>query len=405
MPSPQQTPWSTMMAQQAQGLGPRTTMNASTPEEQMMSQMPEEALAQTQQEVGAGIADGALDPEQLADVVKKGKEALARKRAIQSQGPMSQTAVPREQLNQDLVNQAQNQYADSFLEQKQGIRQLEENLNQMRQAPKGGLDYSPMVAFAKMHDPSLDTNSMIHAASSLKPETAEMQAERLFKLQNMLIGHKDDLTKRQLENLKERIAAAKVDKVDPLDREMKLSRIRANNAAAGMKAEGKILPETSIQKISDFDASLKELEDMSGNLDRYKSSMGPVTGRLNALNPFDTPAQSFQADIDRARQVIGKAVEGGVLRKEDEEKYQKMLPVLKDTPEVAKYKMQQFNNKMSVQRNSYVKNLKDGGYNTKGIGAVKQAPSANEPQEAPNSVDLNSMSDEELQKYIDGNGG
>ena len=35
-------------------------------------------------------------------------------------------------------------------------------------------------------------------------------------------------------------------------------------------------------------------------------------------------ARQAQADIDRVRQRVGKALEGGVLRKEDEEKYKKI---------------------------------------------------------------------------------
>ena len=47
---------------------------------------------------------------------------------------------------------------------------------------------------------------------------------------------------------------------------------------------------------------------------------------------------SLQADVDRARQTVGKALGGGVLRKEDEDKYKKILATLNDTPETAVYK-------------------------------------------------------------------
>ena len=43
--------------------------------------------------------------------------------------------------------------------------------------------------------------------------------------------------------------------------------------------------------------------------------------------------------VDTARQVVGKALEGGVLRKEDEDKYKKILPTMQDAPEVAASKL------------------------------------------------------------------
>jgi len=46
-----------------------------------------------------------------------------------------------------------------------------------------------------------------------------------------------------------------------------------------------------------------------------------------------------QADIDRVKQTVGKALEGGVLRKEDEDKYKKILATITDTPETALYKI------------------------------------------------------------------
>jgi hypothetical protein len=45
------------------------------------------------------------------------------------------------------------------------------------------------------------------------------------------------------------------------------------------------------------------------------------------------------AEMDKVRQEVGKALEGGVLRKEDEEKYKKILPTLEDEPTTAKRKV------------------------------------------------------------------
>lgn len=389
---PQQVPWSAWMTQQAQSLAPRTEIEVPSVED---------IPSLTQEQIDAGVMSGQLDPLQTVRLVEKSPETEKRIESIKARGPMSQVPVPYELRMKDLMQQAQDQTNEALMTQKQGITQLEENINQIRKEPKGGIDYTPFISFAKMHDPSLDTQSAMAAATSLKPESPEQKAERLLKLQSMLATHKEAFTKAQLDNLKERIQAAKNEKVDPLEIELKMSRVRANNALAGIKADGKLLPEISVQKISDFDSSLKELRDMEGNISSYASAMGPVRGRLGAVNPYNIKAQEFQADLDRARQVIGKAVEGGVLRKEDEEKYKKMLPSLSDTPETALYKMQQFNNKMSEQRNNYLGNMKKAGFNTKTISPVQKAPSAKEIRQSDSPAkDLNSMTNEELEMHI-----
>lgn len=66
---------------------------------------------------------------------------------------------------------------------------------------------------------------------------------------------------------------------------------------------------------------------------------GPLKG-LMGLNPYAIEQQDLQAEIDLARQIIGKFLEGGVLRKEDEEKYKKILPTMYDTQEVAQRKLE-----------------------------------------------------------------
>ena len=49
--------------------------------------------------------------------------------------------------------------------------------------------------------------------------------------------------------------------------------------------------------------------------------------------------ERLKAEIDEVRQRVGKALEGGVLRKEDEIKYKVILATLGNDPDVALYKM------------------------------------------------------------------
>jgi hypothetical protein len=103
-------------------------------------------------------------------------------------------------------------------------------------------------------------------------------------------------------------------------------------------AVNKPLSDTAVKEITQTKSALASLNVLEQKIKDNLQYVGPITG-LQALNPF-SPARKVQADVDRVRQTVGKALEGGVLRKEDEEKYKKILATLTDTPETAIYKIQ-----------------------------------------------------------------
>jgi hypothetical protein len=107
---------------------------------------------------------------------------------------------------------------------------------------------------------------------------------------------------------------------------------------ANANPTAKPLNSTAAGVVSDLQngiANIQQLGEQIGTSDVN----GPLKGFLRSKNPFDTNAQSLQANIARVKQVIGKALEGGVLRKEDEVKYQKILPTLNDTDATAQAKI------------------------------------------------------------------
>jgi predicted NAD/FAD-dependent oxidoreductase len=93
-------------------------------------------------------------------------------------------------------------------------------------------------------------------------------------------------------------------------------------------------------QVTDIKSSLNLMGGLGSVIDQYKSVLGPITGRARGINPYDVTAQDFQARMTAVAQVVGKAMEGGVLRKEDTIKYRKILPQITDTPAVAKAKIQ-----------------------------------------------------------------
>ena len=99
----------------------------------------------------------------------------------------------------------------------------------------------------------------------------------------------------------------------------------------------KTLSDTAITQISQTQKALDDLANLKSIVSSNTDKLGPIKG-LAALNPWSS-SRKLQADVDRIRQTVGKALEGGVLRKEDEEKYKKILATLTDTPSTAIYKI------------------------------------------------------------------
>jgi len=95
-----------------------------------------------------------------------------------------------------------------------------------------------------------------------------------------------------------------------------------------------------------------------------ENAFGPVSGFFGSANPYNTNAQTIDAEMRRASQTIGKYMEGGVLRKEDEEKYRKMLPQLTDTPAVAKNKLDGVKDLLSGKIKSYINDYTSAGFDT-----------------------------------------
>jgi|CXWL01.1.fsa_nt_gi hypothetical protein len=91
----------------------------------------------------------------------------------------------------------------------------------------------------------------------------------------------------------------------------------------------------------------------------------PILGKVHEINPYDVKGQEIDAELRRARQTIGSYLEGGVLRKEDEIKYETMLPKLSDKPEVAKEKLKGIKQLIENKKREYINSYEDAGFNVK----------------------------------------
>lgn len=336
-------------------------------------------------------------------------DALTEADLLRAQGiEVPQNQMPINQTYQQFVPNAkdlkglglQEQYAQqqqqAMLEQQAAADQYQQYINNLKQQPVQ-TDLSPLAALADAW--GVDKSNF--AQSYKRPMSQAEKNAQIVELQGKLAAQRSKITEDRNAGLKAAIEAFKASKEQPLKDEELRSKIAANYALAGVKKQGKMLPEVSVQKLSDFEAGLSELSSVKQNLEQNADVFGPVKGRMGAMNPLDVKAQSVQADINRARQVIGKAVEGGVLRKEDEVKYEKMLPVLSDEPSVAVHKMRQFEAKLSQDHNRYLQNMERAGYNPQGMAQVQSkgpmgAASGGKQQPMPST-----LSEEKMKRLLE----
>lgn len=176
--------------------------------------------------------------------------------------------------------------------------------------------------------------------------------------------------------------------------------------AYGMKPgstreQGRAVTSTDAGTLAELQSSLDDLSVMKDELlgpagpdgKRTPTGAGTATGtaaRLGAMVPdaitewwgVGSNAKQKQALIDRVRQVIGKALEGGVLRKEDEEKYKKILPVIQDPPEIVSTKLNNLEKAISAKSDRLLEALEDANYDVtkyRGRRGTPQAPPAEPP--------------------------
>lgn len=227
-------------------------------------------------------------------------------------------------------------------QQKQGIAQTQQAYEAAINAPQK----TDLSALASLSDAWTGSK---FAQTYEKPQTQQEQALLKAKLADMLQSQRQGLSDKNIEFLKGRLVS--MDKAGGM---YSYAPSRANMVRP--------LPEVSVQKITEGENAIALAEGLIPLIEEKKNLMGPTTG-LGSLFPYSADQKMLVSNFDTARQVIGKLVEGGVLRKEDEAKYAKMLPVITDLPDVAKHKAAQFTEKLRKDVSRYQENLARFGYN------------------------------------------
>lgn len=136
---------------------------------------------------------------------------------------------------------------------------------------------------------------------------------------------------------------------------------------ASTREQGRPVTSGDAGRLAELDTSLSDLDVLAKTLGTTgaASKVGAsMPNWVTEATGWGADAKSRQGTIDRVKQVIGKALEGGVLRKEDEIKYEKILPTIGDPPAVAKTKLEGLAVALKKRKQTTMDALADAGYDT-----------------------------------------
>ena len=194
---------------------------------------------------------------------------------------------------------------------------------------------------------------------------AEMQANIAAKYANINNQADDNALRREEIGLRnEMLSQSLQDKADKRAKAALGERLPASEAR--VLGDGKTIPEL-------FDTT-------DAYLDKTRNMGGPIKGRLQTLNPYDTEAQTFNAHLKNLNQLAGKFQEGGVLRAEDTEKYKQMLPQLTDTADLRKAKLREARNFLELKYNNYLDSYQKAGYDVSKYEKLGQRAKQDRPK-------------------------
>jgi hypothetical protein len=134
----------------------------------------------------------------------------------------------------------------------------------------------------------------------------------------------------------------------------------------GPEVEKKELPATQVVMLEDAKFLPDTLGDLQKMIESGQGTFDPLLGPIDTVNPFawyDSDKQVMAAKLRTTAQLVGKYMEGGVLRKEDEVKYAEMLPKNTDTREVALGKLNQVKEMLQQKTIGYIDGFDKSNYN------------------------------------------
>lgn len=156
---------------------------------------------------------------------------------------------------------------------------------------------------------------------------------------------------------------------------------RAMEDSARMTKTARPVIACDAEDLANFDTSLDDLKVLKNTITNATGTSAAIGAALpnwvTNVTGWGTDAKKKQALIDRVKQVIGKTLEGGVLRKEDELKYEKILPTVGDAPAIVQSKLEGLDAAITKRKSRRLEALEDAGFNVEKYKA--RAPDTTPP--------------------------
>jgi hypothetical protein len=271
---------------------------------------------------------------------------------------------------QDLMSQLNGRELESLKQQGLSVEALKKRLGETQSADLP-VDLTGLAALT-------DAWTGSNFAGSYQPqETLKDRKAQIERLQGAIATGGNNLSENEISLLRSQLNNAfqmeNLDYRKTQDKEQNaLDRARIAKMGVGREG-GKILPASAVNTYTDAQGAVGLASDLGGVIAANAKYMGPVSGGIFGKNPYDTERRELTGKFDLVRQKIGKMVEGGVLRKEDESKYAKILPSINDLPEVAASKAKEMEAMLKDDIGRYMENFGSAGYDVTGFAKQTQA--------------------------------
>jgi len=133
---------------------------------------------------------------------------------------------------------------------------------------------------------------------------------------------------------------------------------------ASNREQGRPVISGDANRISEYDNSISEATKLKKTMTTgVASKLGTmIPDAITQLTGWGADSKAQEGTINLVKQIIGKGLEGGVLRKEDEIKYAKIIPKIGDPPDVAQAKIDGLIQTLNEKKGFLIDSLEDAGY-------------------------------------------
>jgi hypothetical protein len=257
---------------------------------------------------------------------------------------------------QRILKRIEQRTVQGIGDQRKSVDQLQKYKEALLAQGGAGLDLSPLMKLADTW-----TGSKLSGGYEA-PESAGQRLNRAMGVEQQIANQQGKITDDEIALLRQQLYGEGL------------------KTKAGQAAGGKELSAAAILKVNEGNAIPALLNQVSDTIEANQDYLGynaalanTEVGRFMAPQNYEK-SKTIDSQMRAASQAFGKYMEGGVLRKEDEEKYRKMFPSLSDTPQVARNKLAVVQNMLMQKQQSDVSALRAQGFNTRGLEVPGQMP-------------------------------